>query len=84
MITMTELATKEVVNVSTGKLLGHVVDLDVDLDKGLVQAIIIGQGRVRSLFNKEAELFIPWVQIKKIGQDVILVQIAEAASIGKD
>jgi YlmC/YmxH family sporulation protein len=48
------------------------------LEEGRVKAIIVpGPIRIFSFFNKAGEFVIPWEQIKKIGSDVILVELQE-------
>lgn len=76
MIKVSDLADKEVVNISDGKKIGMISDLEVDLERGKVNAIIIPDtGRFLGLFGRELEYEIKWNQIKKIGEDVILVDL---------
>ncbi|QEY88145.1 hypothetical protein BACIT_0154 [Bacillus amyloliquefaciens] len=45
---------------------------------GKIQAIILGgSGKVLGFFGKEEEMIIPWRNIVKIGEDVILVRVNE-------
>lgn len=76
MMNISEFQTKDVVNVSDGKKLGNIGDFDINVTSGKIQAIIIsGQGRVLGFFGKDEEFVIPWRNIVKIGEDVILVRI---------
>ncbi len=78
MIKVSDLAEKEVVNITDGKRMGMITDLEVDLKKGKINAIIIpDSGRRIGLFSKELEYEIRWNQIKKIGEDIILVEIRD-------
>lgn len=78
MLKISEFQTKDVVNVSDGKKLGTVVDLEIDLQQGRVDAIICpGHGKFFGLFSGGKEIIIPWRNIVKIGEDVILVRIDE-------
>ncbi|EJQ48599.1 YlmC/YmxH family sporulation protein [Bacillus cereus BAG6X1-2] len=73
---------KDVVNVSDGKRLGNIGDIDIDIDTGKIRAVIISkQARMLGLFGKEVELVIPWEQIMKIGEDVILVKVDHVNSV---
>jgi len=73
-----DLRQREVINVLDGKRLGFISDLDIDLEKGIIQSIIIpAQNKVFSLFTRSGDYVIPWEQIKKIGSDVILVELAD-------
>jgi YlmC/YmxH family sporulation protein len=73
---ISEFQTKDVVNVSDGKKLGIVGDFDINVTTGRIQAVIIsGSGKVLGFFGKEEELVVPWRNIVKIGEDVILVRV---------
>lgn len=75
MLRISEFQMKDVVNVSDGKRLGNIGDIDIDMRTGKIQAVIITkQGKMLGLFGKEEEFVIPWKQIVKIGEDVILVR----------
>lgn len=76
MMRISELQSKDVVNVEDGKRLGAIGDLELDLDSGLVRAIVIpGQGRFFGMVGSSQDYIIPWNQIVKIGTDVILVDL---------
>ncbi|WP_026674362.1 YlmC/YmxH family sporulation protein [Alkalihalobacterium bogoriense] len=78
MMKISDLQTKDIVNIDNGKRLGHLGDLDINLSTGRIDALIIGgTGRMMSFFQKEAEMVIPWSNIVKIGSDVILVQLPD-------
>lgn len=66
---------KEVIDISTGNRLGFMTDIDVDLDTGRVNAIIIpGKRRFFGFLPPEEDMVIEWHRIKKIGDDIILVE----------
>ncbi|MBP3448593.1 MAG: YlmC/YmxH family sporulation protein [Clostridia bacterium] len=73
-----ELQKKEVINLVNGRRLGFVYDVEVDLEQGKVISVIVpGQNRFFRLFWKYEELVISFDQIKKIGDDIILVEMEE-------
>lgn len=77
---ISELSQKDIVNMENGKRLGHLNDLDINLESGKIEAIVIaGTGKVMQLLGQRdaAELVIPWKNIIKIGSDVILVEVPE-------
>ena len=76
-MSLSELRTKDVVNVDTGKKPGKVMDLEFSVCDGCVQAIVVpGDFRIDGLFKGEKSgIAIPWERIAKIGDDVILVQL---------
>ena len=66
---------KEVVSVKDGRRLGYVYDVDVDLSTGELKAIVVPGGRFLGLFGNTGDIVIPWQNINKIGEDIILVDI---------
>lgn len=75
MVKISEFQIKDVVNISDGKKLGNIGDIDIDLTTGKIEAIIItGSSRMLGFFGKNEEVVIPWKNILKIGHDVILVR----------
>lgn len=65
---------KEVIDISSGKKLGFISDVDIDLDKGVVISVIIpGRRRFFGLIPSKDDYVVPWRQIQKIGDDIILV-----------
>jgi YlmC/YmxH family sporulation protein len=75
MVKISEFQIKDVININDGKRLGHVGDLDIDLSKGKIEAIIIFQSsKILGMFGRDEEIVIPWRNIVKIGSDVILVR----------
>ena len=74
MVKISELKQREVINLNDGRRLGIVYDVEIDMEKGLIDAIVIpGTGRVLGLFSKESDIVVSWENIKKIGTDVILI-----------
>lgn len=74
-----ELRSKEIIDIGTGARLGFVCDVTFDLVGGRIDAIIVPAKRgFWNLFAKETEEIIPWEAIKRIGEDIILVDTATA------
>ena len=72
------LRNKEVINVCNCKRLGCVTDVVVNVCNGCIEAIILpGPGKVCGLLGYDSEFIIPFASIKKIGPDIILVEIQE-------
>ena len=77
-----ELREKEVINTCDCKRLGCVVDVVIDICNGCIEAIIIpGPGRICGFLGSDSEYIIPFECIKKIGEDIILVEICEEKSL---
>lgn len=67
---------KEVINLTDGKILGFVVDVQADFENGEIRSIIVAKtGKIFNSVNSKNNVTIPWEKIKKIGEDVILVEI---------
>ena len=74
--TIADLRYKEIINLSNGNRLGFVCDAEITLPEGQVTALIVpGPARFFGLFGREEDLVIPWSQISKIGEDIILVEL---------
>lgn len=77
--TIEELSCKDVVNLRDGCRLGNVCDVQIDICNNCVKALIIfGKPRFFGLFGREEDLFVPWENIDKIGEDTILVDCEPA------
>lgn len=71
-----DLRQKEVINICDGARLGKISDLVIDTHNGRILKIIVGEsGRFLNLFCCDKEYRIPWPCIRKIGDDIILVEI---------
>lgn len=67
---------KEVINITNGKILGFVVDVDAELNAGAIKSIVVAQvGKVLKSLGGKNNVTIPWTNVKLIGEDVILVEI---------
>lgn len=68
---LSELQSKDIVTVD-GKLIGNIID--VVIEDGVIKSLIIEKSKfIISMFSSKDEQEIKWQQIKKIGEDVILV-----------
>ena len=75
---------KEVVNVCDGQRLGYVSDLLFDIATGQVTALIVpGPCRMLGLFWHEDDYILPWECIRRIGGDIVLVEVPGAYRRGK-
>ncbi len=71
-----ELRCKEVVNVVDGKRLGHIVDIVFELSTGTITGLVVpGDKNIWNVFKSGGEIFVPYNQICKIGDDTILVEL---------
>ena len=72
---LSELQNKNVVNVNDGKMIGNIIDININ-QEGISTDIIVEKSKfLISRFSNSGEISIKWNQIEKIGQDVILVNL---------
>lgn len=65
---------KEVININDGKILGYVFDVNANFNTGEINSIIIAPiGKFLNFNNSKRNIVINWDKIRKIGEDVILV-----------
>lgn len=80
---LSDLAGKEIINLHDGAKLGLVGDADLDIAaSGAVEAIILGTrgGGFSGFWSSKGErdqLVIPWKTIKKVGSEVIIVDLED-------
>ncbi len=69
-----DLHYKEVINISTGKRLGYVSDLEFDIQSGKVLSFIVpGPRRFWGLLPGDMDYIFPWESIIRMGDDTILI-----------
>lgn len=73
---LSDLQMKEIIDVSSGKRLGSIVDVIVD-SRGYILKMILDNKRNRGrLFsNSKEDVYIEWKNIIKLGDDIILVDL---------
>ncbi len=70
-----ELCRKEVIDVMDGSRYGYVGDAEIDLETGQVRALVVpGRLRLLGLWGREEDHIFPWAAIKRLGEDIILVE----------
>ncbi len=71
-----ELREKEVVNVCDGERLGNICDVDFEERTGRICSLIIpGPCKVFGIIGRDSEYIIPYECVKRIGADVVLVEV---------
>ena len=76
MTKFTDLHCKEVICVCDGRRLGFVSDARLDLPEGRITALIVpGPCRHLGLWGRREEYIIPFGCIRRIGPDIILVDV---------
>ena len=73
---LSELQRKDIVNINDGKKVGKIIDAEIDEVSGNLRSFIIEQSKyLRSMFRSDSDLKVKYDQIKKMGKDVILIDL---------
>lgn len=73
---LSELQTKDIINIQDGKKIGNIIDVIIESDTGKMKCLIVESLKTFSnLFGGKEEFEVVWEQIEKIGEDVILVKL---------
>lgn len=71
---LSDLQSKDIINMNDGKKVGTIIDVSLSED-GKMNGLIVEKGKFFSRLSGRDELEIKWSQVKKIGEDVILVNL---------
>ncbi len=72
---ITQLRSKEIIDIHSGARYGYVGDMELDLETGLIRALIVpGRLRFFGLLGRERERVFPWHSVRRFGEDIILVE----------
>lgn len=74
---LSELQDKDIVNVLDGRKIGNIIDVSISENGSMVGLIVEKNKFFSSFFSGNGEVEITWNHIKKIGEDVILVEMIE-------
>ena len=72
---ISDLQSRTVINLIDGKNVGNIIDFEINDDGTVVGFIVEKYKFLISSFTSKKELLIKWNQVKKIGEDVILVDV---------
>lgn len=72
---LSDMQKKDIIYLSDGKKLGKIIDAEIELNSGSLKSLLIEKRSIKSLFTSESDMIIKFEQIKKIGEDVILVDV---------
>lgn len=78
MVSIEGIKNKEVINIHDGRSLGYAYDIEINLEEGVVEGIVLPAERgFLNLFGRnDQDFIIKWKNIKTIGEDVILVDLS--------
>lgn len=76
-----DIRCKQVVNIVDGRCLGHVTDIIFNMSTCLISGFVVPASKnFWNVFKNSNEIFIPISQIRKIGDDTILVELYGACN----
>jgi len=79
-----ELRAKEVVNICDGKKMGNIIDLIFDCNCARITGLVVpGEKTLLNFFKTTNDIFIPYNRIRKIGTDIILVELTPVNTLEK-
>lgn len=70
---MSDLQHKDIINVISGSKIGKILDIEIN-NEGVINYLIVGELKMMRRLNA-SEYKISFKQIKRIGNDVILVEL---------
>ena len=70
---MSDLQRKDIINVISGSKIGKIIDIEIN-NEGLINYLIVGEVKMMRRIGG-GEYKITFNQIKRIGTDVILVEL---------
>lgn len=77
---LSKLGGKEIVNLNDGGRLGMVADSDLVIDEktGKIKYLIVPDNSLQlNILRNRTEIEIPWEAIRKIGNDMIIIELDE-------
>lgn len=68
---LSDLQTKEIIDITTGRRMGVIIDVIVE-SSGKIKSLVLQEKRIKK-FKSLDEYEVTWSEIIKIGDDIILI-----------
>ena len=72
---LSDLQEKDIINIKDGRRIGKIIDAEIDSDGKILYLILDERRGLKGIFSSSNGLNITFNQIKRIGEDVILVDL---------
>ena len=75
---LSEIGSKEIVNLNYGARLGILADVDFFINEksGQIISLLVPERKFQlKIFSERSEMEIPWNSIRKIGNDMIIIEM---------
>jgi YlmC/YmxH family sporulation protein len=85
-VRLSELVGKEIINLYDGTRLGTIGDSDlmIDPDNGTIESIILPQrSSLITFWSDRREMTVPWETVKRVGGEVIIVDLDQTYGVYK-
>lgn len=78
-----EFSGKEIINLDNGERVGIVAqsDLVIDPENGEIESIVLPATSFLRLGKKRDEIVIPWNTIRKIGPEMIIIELRRKGTV---
>lgn len=71
--TLSELKSKEVIDLKSGAMLGRVDDVEIGEDSSVQSMIVYGRPKLFGFLGRDQDIIIDYKDINLIGRDTILI-----------
>ena len=72
---LSDLQSKDIVNIVDGKNIGNIIDVKFDPKNGAITSLVVETKGKFISFTRNEDTEIRWQNIEQIGEDVILVRL---------
>ena len=72
---LSDLQEKDIVNINDGRKIGRIIDAEVDMMGKINYLVVDDKKGFRTFFSSNSDINITFDKIKRIGTDVILVDL---------
>ena len=72
---LSDLQEKDIVNINDGRKIGKIIDAEVDMMGKINYLVVDDRKGIKTLFSSNGDINITFDKIKRIGTDVILVDL---------
>jgi YlmC/YmxH family sporulation protein len=76
---LSQLGGKEIIDIENGERMGMVgqADLSIDENSGFIDSLILPSGSFLGVKKKREAIIIPWHSVKKIGPEMMIVELRQ-------
>lgn len=72
---LSDLQNKDIINTKNGKQVGRIIDVEITTEGTILNLIVESKRNIKMFMSNAPDTKIPYENISKIGEDVILVNL---------